>query len=55
MIFAMMAIYTPLASEGPPIPDLFPDLFFLGFDGADDGAEAGFWMSLDANRCRRCS
>jgi hypothetical protein len=35
--------------------DLFPDLFFFDSDGADDGAESGFWMSLDANRCRRCS
>jgi hypothetical protein len=35
--------------------DLFRDLFFFGFDGADDGAEACFWMLLGAIRCRRCS
>jgi hypothetical protein len=35
--------------------DLFRDLFFLGFDGADDGAEGGFSMLLGAFRCRRCS
>jgi hypothetical protein len=34
--------------------DLFLDLFFSGFDGADDGAEGGFWMTFGAFRCRRC-
>ena len=35
--------------------DLFRDLFFLDFDGADDGAERAFWMIFSASRCRRCS
>jgi hypothetical protein len=33
-------------------PDLFRDLFFLGFDGADDSAEGGFLMLLGAFRKR---
>jgi len=46
--------------EGPncckrTLSDLFRDLFFLGFNGADDGAEGVFLMPLGAFRCRRCS
>jgi hypothetical protein len=54
-MFAMTAIYTFSPARIRTNPDLFLDLFFFDFDGADDGAEFGFWMSWDANRCRRCS
>jgi len=48
-------LVAPILTQNSLFADLFRDLFFLGFDGADDGAEGRFSMLLGAFRWRRCS